>query len=195
MNLTDIAAKLLSLITRIRNIFGKKSSGVTVPIAQVQKAVSWTGYTNPRIQAFAEKIRPAALQIEAEFGIPWEFAMIQAGHESRYGESRLTVDANNLFGITGESWASAGKPVYWIMTKEYTKDKKPFEVKRPFRKYESWEESLRDWASLIERRYPVALKAARDKNFPAFAKALQAGGYATDPAYAKKLIDINDALA
>lgn len=157
-----------------------------------EKPITWTGYTNPKYQKFAEKIRPAALAIEAETGIPWSFAMIQAGHESRWGESRLTVEANNLFGVTGESWAKAGKPVYFITTKEFAKDKSWYEVKRPFRKYASWEESLRDWASLLVRRYPQAVDAAKAGNFSGFAQCLQEGGYATDPKYATKLVRLND---
>ncbi len=150
--------------------------------------------SNPKIKDFIAKILPDAQAIERETGIPWHFAMTQAAHESGYGQSRLTKEANNLFGITGDSWKTQGKPVYEIVTTEYDKDKQPYSVVRPFRYYASWEDSLRDWASLVVRRYPKALEAAKAKDFPAFAKALQEGGYATDPKYASKLDALNKRL-
>lgn len=162
------------------------------------KDIIWTGYTKPMKyspQSFLQTIRPSAMNIQTETGIPWVFTASQAAHESRYGNSRLTTEANNLFGITGDSWAQKGRPVYWIETLEYSSDKVPFKIRRPFRKYLSWEESLRDWASLIKRRYPAALIAAQKGDFKGFAEGLQTGGYATDPKYATKLVALHRSIA
>lgn len=147
------------------------------------------------IEDFITKIYPAAKIVEGATGIPWRFAMVQAYHESRHGESLLTKEANNLFGITGDTWSNEGKPVYWIETTEYNKEKIPFKIRRPFRKYDSWQASLEDWAGLIERRYAAALAAARNQDFVGFAKSLQQGGYATDPAYAMQLVRLNQDLS
>ena len=185
----------------VRRVLGK---GI---FFRIEKEIAWTGYTNPdpvkpkstpdtdpvtkpyTRETFLKVIQPNALQIQEEHGIPWLFAACQAAHESRNGNSRLTVEANNLFGITGDTWYVQGKPVYWIETKEYSKDKVPFIIRRPFRKYDSWLESLRDWAGLIRRRYDASYQAALASDFDGFAKGLQAGGYATDPTYAKKLTE------
>ncbi len=164
------------------------------PTITFTKVITGTGYVNPKVTNFIAKIKPAAEAIEKDFGIPWRFAMIQAAHESAWGLSRLTVEVNNLFGVTGDTWYQEGKPVYWIMTKEYAKDQTPFEIKRPFRKYDSWEGSLRDWAGLITRRYPKALEAAKIGDFTAFAHELQEGGYATDPRYAVQLVQLHDEI-
>lgn len=160
----------------------------------ITEEIRRTGYVKPEIKAFMEKIRPAALTVEGETGIPWAFAATQAGHESRWGLSKLTLDANNLFGITGDSWAALGKPVYWIETKEYDAHKAPYVIRRPFRKYADWDESLRDWAGLLTRRYPKSLAAAKLGDFAGFADGLQSGGYATDPRYAQKLKDLHTSL-
>jgi flagellar protein FlgJ len=158
-------------------------------------AIQRTGYVKPEVEDFMTKIRPAALDVEASTGIPWRFAATQAAHESRYGLSKLTVEANNLFGITGDTWAAEGKPVYVIITKEFAKDNTPFEIKRPFRKYASWTESLRDWSALIQKpRYAKALAAAKAGDFVAFARGLQEGGYATDPRYAVQLVLLHNEL-
>ena len=55
--------------------------------------------------------------------------------------------------------------------------------------YDSYEHALKDYASLLTKnpRYRGVAQSAS----PALgSKALQTGGYATDPAYAKKLITI-----
>lgn len=194
MNLIDFVKKLLSFITKFRETHGPKPSGDPAIIVQKTVAIKATGYVRPDIQQFIDKIRPAALAIEAETGIPWRFAMVQSAHESRYGQSQLTVEANNLFGITGESWQAAGKPVYVIMTTEYDQNKVPYKVRRPFRKYANWEESLRDWADLLTRRYPKAVANAKAGDFEGFAQSLAEGGYATDPKYATKLASLNTSL-
>lgn len=149
---------------------------------------------NPKVTDFLTKIKPAAQTVETVSGIPWLFIATQAAHESGYGLSELTVQANNLFGITGDTWAQQGKPVFWITTKEFGKDGTPFMIRRPFRRYESWTDSLNDWAALIERRYPVALAAARAGDFKGFAEGLQSGGYATDPKYAEQLVALHSSF-
>lgn len=191
---------LVNFITKWRERFGSKSSESTVPLASVSAGVRWTGYVQPKIAAFFEKIRAPALEVEARTGIPWRFAATQAAHESGWGLSKLTIEANNLFGITGDTWRLQGKPIYTIVTRESAKDGTPFVLNRPFRKYDSWQASLSDWADLITRRYPKAFEAAHAGDFAGFAKGLEEGGYATDRdktgelVYAKKLIALHTSL-
>ena len=57
------------------------------------------------------------------------------------------------------------------------------EVRARFRVYDSPEAGARDYVSLLEARYPVALEAARVGDASGFVNALAAGGYFTaDPA-------------
>lgn len=143
----------------------------------------------PSRMEYAQKIRPVAVAVEREFGIKADLGVVQSAHESNFGRSKLAVAANNLFGFTGDSWKKAGKPVYEIDTREFL-DGKWVTVKRPFRLYQSWEESYRDWARLISTasRYRKAYAAAKEGNLSKFASELQKGGYATDPTYANKLV-------
>ena len=167
--------------------------------------IAWTGDKEPPFKMsatdlyptpkdFVNAIRASAMAMENKYGIPWLFAVTQAAHESRYGNSRLSVEAFNLFGITGDSWKVQGKPVYEISTLEYDEKKHPYTVVRPFRRYASYDEALADWAALIIRRYPLCFQAACANDFNAFATALQAGGYATDPHYAKLLNDAHTVI-
>ena len=62
-------------------------------------------------------------------------------------------------------------------------------IKDKFKVYSSYAEALEDYTSLISRnpRYKNVVKSETPE---IAAKALQTAGYATDPAYAKKLINI-----
>jgi hypothetical protein len=61
-----------------------------------------------------------------------------------------------------------------------------------YRVYASKEEANSDLISLLSRKYPKALEATSPLEF---AKALKAGGYATDPAYVEKFVNIANSLA
>ncbi|PIV71586.1 MAG: flagellar assembly peptidoglycan hydrolase FlgJ, partial [Rhodocyclales bacterium CG17_big_fil_post_rev_8_21_14_2_50_68_7] len=72
------------------------------------------------------------------------------------------------------------------MTTEFSGGAAHRQVER-FRAYGSYGEAFADYARLIRSRYATALGAGEPA---AFAGALQAGGYASDPAYAAKLTRI-----
>jgi flagellar protein FlgJ len=75
-------------------------------------------------------------------------------------------------------------------TREYSDDVGEVDVRANFRAYDSIEDSLRDQVLLFldnRARYAGVIDAATPREQ---ARALQASGYATDPAYAAKLISI-----
>ena len=144
---------------------------------------------------FVALMFPIAQDEEKRSGIKPLITITQAAHESAWGTSGLTQKANNLFGFTGESWESAGKPVIKLPTDEYIGGVRKT-VLRPFRAYGSWAESVRDWANLMQfPRYIDALAAARAGLVVAFAQRVAAAGYATDPHYADALINVAQAVA
>ena len=144
---------------------------------------------------FVARLKPFALMIQFETGIKAIIPITQAAHESRWGQSDLAVKANNLFGFTGESWARAKKPVVYMKTREFVKGKW-ITVERPFRAYDSWEGSVRDWADVMHfPRYRQALMWAKEEHLGAWARAVYAAGYATDPNYPEKLIAIGRRVA
>lgn len=137
-------------------------------------------------EAFIDKLRPLAKEIEREHGIPWLLVVTQAAHESRYGDSDLARLGNNLFGVTGDSWKKKGLPVVEMLTSEFLNNQW-IKVRRPFRKYASYKESIDDWVSIIRRVHPNAYHAASMGDALKFFVELQKSGYATDPQYATKL--------
>jgi flagellum-specific peptidoglycan hydrolase FlgJ len=145
---------------------------------------------------FKRAMLPITVSIEKEFGIKPSITLAQAALESGWGKSGLTAQANNLFGFTAEgSWLTAGKPVVYMKTAEYVAGVRVV-VQRPFRKYPSWYDSVRNWAEIISglSRYKAAYSFAKTGDVNNYAVAVKAGGYATDPAYAPKIVAFDRAV-
>lgn len=141
---------------------------------------------------FIQQHGDAARAVAKESGLPADFMLAQAAHETGWGRARMKTkdgqDANNLFGIkAGAGWN--GK-VAEVTTTEYVNGEARKMVQK-FRAYASAEESFRDYAKLLNgnQRYASAVASAQSApgNAQAFAKHLQKAGYATDPEYASKL--------
>lgn len=131
---------------------------------------------------FIQKIAPLAAANSKESGIPASLTIAQAILESNWGTSRLAVQGNNLFGLKGTG--PAGSLI--LPTTEY-RSGKAVVVNAAFRKYRSWAESITDHARLLSApRYAGAI----GKTGPEAARAVAAAGYATDPQYANKLIQL-----
>jgi hypothetical protein len=108
--------------------------------------------------------------------------------ESNWGKSGLTKKSNNLFGI--KDFSGKGKK---YKTKEFYNGKW-VTVDAPFKEYDSWYDSIHDHSALILRgtkdkpkRYHAVIG---EKDYKKAAKAIHAGGYATDPNYPQLLINI-----
>jgi flagellum-specific peptidoglycan hydrolase FlgJ len=114
----------------------------------------------------------------------------QAILESDWGRSRLTRQGNNLFGI--KALGSPGTAGSITMATWEHLDDTDVVLQQPFRAYYTLDESVVDHAQFFirNRRYADALAVSNDAR--AFARAIQADGYATDPNYADKLIQLMD---
>jgi flagellar protein FlgJ len=115
--------------------------------------------------------------------------MAQAALESGWGKSAIG-SANNLFGIK----ATGSNTPYWSgdMVSASTMENYgsgPVSITDSFRSYETLQDSIKDHTYLFMSlpRYAAVKTAATPENQ---AHAIQAGGYATDPNYAEKLIRI-----
>ncbi len=146
----------------------------------------------PHAVQFLQQHGAAARQVAAESGIPAEFMIGQAAHETGWGRKEILLSdgrsSNNLFGIkAGAGWTG---PVAEIVTTEYV-DGEPRKMTQRFRAYETPEASFRDYARLLQTspRYSGLMRdlATDGATVQEFAGGLQRAGYATDPAYADKL--------
>ena len=147
---------------------------------------------------FVEQIAPWAVESEREHGIPAAVTIAQAILESGRGTSELAVRAQALFGIKYSAARAASSPyvqgAYDKLTWEQRPDGSTYQVTAPFCRYLSWRESVLDHALFLHRdRYRPALDAYRATgDVDAYARAIHAAGYATDLAYADKLIALID---
>jgi flagellar protein FlgJ len=137
---------------------------------------------------FVQLHEDAAEQVATESGIPASFMLGQAGHETGWGRheihSRGGVPSHNLFGIkAGGEWK--GRTVD-VTTTEYTNGQ-PHKIVARFRAYDSYADSFRDYAKLINDNPRYAKAREKTANAQAYALELKRAGYATDPAYATKL--------
>lgn len=137
-------------------------------------------------EAFIESVASHAVPLQETHGIKPSIAIAQAIVESNWGESGLAVNDQNYFGIKG----SSSQPSY--ATLEY--DDEWVEIQASFRSYDSLEDSVKDYAELIAEGtnwnpdlYQPVIDA---ENYKEAAHALKESGYATDPNYPAKLIEI-----
>jgi len=138
--------------------------------------------------AFVQRHADAAARVEQTSGIPAAFMLGQAGHETGWGRSEITMadgsPSFNLFGIKATGGWN-GK-VAEITTTEYVNGAAQ-KVVAKFRAYDSYEDSLRDYARLITQSPRYAQVSQQTESVQAWTTGLQRAGYATDPDYAVKL--------
>jgi flagellar protein FlgJ len=139
-------------------------------------------------QNFVRELLPHARAAARELGVAPAALLAQAALETGWGRSLPRHpdgrSSYNLFGIkAGTSWkgAKVASP-----TIEFAGGV-PLRTSAAFRAYGSYAESFQDYVRLVRDnpRYRDALTQASDPN--AYLGALQSAGYATDPAYARKV--------
>jgi peptidoglycan hydrolase FlgJ len=140
---------------------------------------------------FINTMRPYAEAAAGKLGIPANVLLAQSALETGWGNKVIQhgkgENSHNLFGIKADQqWQ--GQHVN-VSSLEYTNGKAKREFSN-FRVYESYKQSFDDYVDFIKSndRYRSALKS--NDNGESYIKALQDAGYATDPQYANKVIDI-----
>ena len=137
---------------------------------------------------FINALAPAACASAKITKIPAGFVIADAALESGWGSSQLTLKARNLFGVKAD--AAWHGPVLQMLTREFYKGHW-CRTTCDWRKYDTWAEAIADHAQflLTNPRYKPAFQFSGSD---AFARAVAAAGYATDPAYGDKVCAIID---
>lgn len=132
---------------------------------------------------FARRFLEAAARSDLK-SIPARFALAVSALETGWGTGRVFLSTNNLFSITaGSSW----RGVTYKASTGFV-----------FRVYNSWEESISDFARLIStsKLYAAAYQRAIAGDAAGFFGGLQRAGYAgSDTDYAAKLGRTLEAVA
>ncbi|GEK88296.1 glycoside hydrolase family 73 protein [Alkalibacterium putridalgicola] len=136
--------------------------------------------------AFINEVASHAVPLQASHGIRPSVTIAQAILESNWGKSSLSQQENNYFGIKG---GSDGRK---YATLEY--EEKWKEIHASFRSYPSLEASVTDYADLINggtEWNPELYRGVQEaSSYQEAAQALYSAGYATDPTYPEKIIEI-----
>lgn len=142
---------------------------------------------------FIESLYPYAKSVEAETGVDARLMLAQSALETGWGKHQIMKadgsPSHNLFGIKAQhNWQGDEAE---ILTTEY-REGVAMKERASFRAYPSYAESFKDYANFLQSndRYQPAFDHLSDPK--AFAHALQASGYATDPNYGAKISSILD---
>ena len=143
----------------------------TALFGQSRQSVQWR---------YIENYKDMAIDQMRRYQIPASITLAQGLCESGAGQSRLAVVAHNHFGIkVGSNWTGP----YIIQSDDRPDDR--------FRKYSTDDESFEDHSKFLRygQRYR-SLFNLKLTDYRGWAHGLQRCGYATNPSYAKMLIDI-----
>ncbi|HJV05790.1 MAG TPA: flagellar assembly peptidoglycan hydrolase FlgJ [Chromobacteriaceae bacterium] len=187
LNTQSLPTRALKAYQQAQN--AAASAVVSDPAATAGTAVATTSSTSGK--SFAKVMLPHARNAANQLGVAPEFVVAHAALESGWGKRSIKnsdgSESHNLFGIkAGGDWQGATTNV---LTTEYVNGTPQKRVEK-FRSYGSYAEAFSDYANLLKDspRYRNALN--QGQNMYGFAQGLQTGGYATDPRYARKLVDV-----
>jgi hypothetical protein len=145
------------------------------------KAVAITDVNfHSKALTYLEEYKDLAIQEMQRTGIPASIKLAQGMFESGFGQSVLAKQGNNHFGIKCKTeWT--GETIY------YSDDS----LNECFRKYPSAYESYKDHSDfLLSRERYAFLFSLPAGDYMGWAEGLKKAGYATDPRYKEKIIDI-----
>lgn len=138
--------------------------------------------------SYIEMYKDLAIEEMHRTGIPASIKLAQAILESNAGRSELALKANNHFGIKcGSGWKGR---THYREDDDYENGQL---IKSCFRAFDSVEESFRAHSAFLigsgkNGRYAFLFDYGLD--YKKWARGLREAGYATDPKYPERLIDL-----
>lgn len=176
------------LMDSLESMLGSAGKAVGDGANAVANAVGKLNIDGP--EDFVRTFAPHAIEAARKLGVSVRALLAQAALETGWGKhmpAQGTTASNNMFGIkAGSSWD--GKRVN-VPTLEY-ENGVAVRKKDSFRAYDSPSQSFKDYADMVSTSPRYAAAVGRGDDIKGFAHALTQGGYATDPSYAQKLVDI-----
>lgn len=140
--------------------------------------------------AFIEELAPYAQKMQDEYGVLPSINLAQTILESEWGESRLAAEYNNYYGIK----AQGDQKSVTLPTKEFTDEGEWVTINDAFAVYDSWEAGMEEHAKFLKNgttlKPGVFDNVIAAKDYKEAARALVVSGYATDPTYEDKIIEV-----
>ncbi len=165
--------------------------GATAPTQHLtdEKIHAHKGWSQP--EQFVQELMPHAQAVAKELGVKAEVIVAQSALETGWGKYTMRRSdgsvAFSLFGIKADHrWSGDTVQVSTLEFKDGYMQKEMAQ----FRAYDSVGEAVQDYVRFIKgsARYQQALDNKGDDAH--YVKGLQKAGYATDPAYANKILNI-----
>jgi len=175
-----VATKKASHKTKTERVVNKQSSKKTSKKDEsVTEVVNGVEVRISSTEDYIALFKSIAQEEMRFYGIPASITLAQGILESNSGKGRLSVEANNHFGIKCHDWTG---------DKIYHDDDASQEC---FRKYNDSKYSYRDHSLFLSQRSRyAALFKLKKEDYKGWAKELRRAGYATDKKYPDKLIDL-----
>mgnify|MGYP003558373694 FL=1 len=163
MNISRMKYALLTLVALILSVI------------HVSAQIKW----NSAYQAYIDQYKDLAIEQMLKYNIPASITLSQGLLESGAGRSWLTKSSNNHFGIKCHGWT--GRRVF------HDDDERG----ECFRAYDNPRQSFEDHRRFLasQSRYARLFLYGRT-DYKSWARGLKQCGYATNPQYASKLIQI-----
>lgn len=163
MNISRMRYALLTLVALI------------LSVTHVSAQIKW----NSAYQAYIDQYKDLAIEQMLKYNIPASITLSQGLLESGAGRSWLTKSSNNHFGIKCHGWT--GRRVF------HDDDERG----ECFRAYDNPRQSFEDHSRFLatQSRYARLFNYSRT-DYKSWARGLKQCGYATNPQYASKLIQI-----
>lgn len=134
---------------------------------------------NQAYQQYFDQYKDLAIEEMLRYGIPASITLAQGVFESRAGLSPLATQGNNHFGIKCHGWTGR------------TMSQDDDGIGECFRAYDNAKQSYEDHSRFLSGNQRYAQLFRLDlTDYRGWAWGLKSCGYATNPAYAQKLIDI-----
>ena len=177
--LATLSNKELSKVERIQKKPKIESSKVIINETKIKPIPKNASYTEV-ISIYIDNYSEIAKEEMVQYGIPASITLAQGILESGAGRSALSKKSNNHFGIKCHKG--------WTGQRVFHDDD---ELQECFRKYKDPKYSFRDHSLFLTQRSRYeGLFAYKKNDYKSWAKGLRKAGYATDPKYPQKLINI-----
>lgn len=169
------------------------SQGSESAVAVAKPVVKAPRFDSP--QSFVDAMKPYAMKASKALGVDPGVLIAQAALETGWGQKVITNAADhshNLFNIKADKrWD--GKKIA-TQTLEFHQGI-PVKETAAFRSYDNYGESFDDYVQFLKQnpRYQKALEQTQQPE--AFVRELHQAGYATDPKYSEKVLQVWDKVS
>lgn len=163
-----------------------KKISVSTFQANVEKPKYINDYSNKK--EFLEMLASHS-SLAKEYNIFPEVMMGQAILESGWGQSGLAKYNKNLFGVkVPYSERGKGKGVVYKTYEEI--DGKTIRISDEFRKFDTYEQSIRQYLNLLTGNYYSSFGVNKAKDYKEQIQRIKNAGYATDSRYVNKVLNV-----